>query len=275
MDKTLPTPDTQEPKSAEKVTVINHIARGGRPVKLTVTRIQRQYKEYEPEDWYGGSYVDKYQDDAYVVIEHPDPLKYVPDHVSTYRINRGIGWWQKVKDKWIGDPKEEILKLTTEEKITLYNAMYERLLPWIAPVDEFNIGLYKKAIAEGKIWTRKECDKHHNARRFVLGNEDDEYEGYEVDTVIEEAKRRFPEQLGLSKLAAELTAAAARKKLGKVINEARMAAGLTVRQLEERADTPKSNISRLEGGRANAGIDDYAKLAAALGLEINITPKQD
>lgn len=271
MKKTSLTTATQPPHSAEKVTIINHIARGGKPVKLTITRTQKCVKENEREDGNGGSYEDRYIDDAYVVIKFSDPLPSFPNHVGRIRINRGVGWWQQVENKRIGDSKEEILTLTTEEKIILYNAMYERLLPWISPEDEAYIERYENAIPSWIIRTRKESFKHGRLSDL----DENDYEDYEVDPVLEEAKCRFPERLGLSKLGAQFAAAAVRKKLGAAILEARKAAGLTTRQLAERADTPKSNISRIEGGRDNATIDTYGKLAAALGLNISIAPKQD
>lgn len=247
-----------------KTTTFDHKNRCGTIATITIKRIQGWERKMDPAE-------DHYRDYADVrVSRYPDEA-----WPEGFRNSIDPNWEQTLK--YISVDRDEWLRLTTDELITLYHAMYERLSPEISPRDVKEIERIKSALANGKIWSLEEW------REALRRWEDENLPGpapkpngeFITIELVEEYKNRFPEQLGLSKLGSRLAAAALRKKLGAAIHEARMAAGLTVRQLEERADTPKSNISRLEGGRANAGIDDYAKLAAALGLEINITPKQD
>lgn len=65
-----------------------------------------------------------------------------------------------------------------------------------------------------------------------------------------------------------------RKKIGRLINEAREARGLSIRALAEIAGVDKSQICRIEGGRLNASIDTITALADALGMEIGLCDKE-
>lgn len=62
----------------------------------------------------------------------------------------------------------------------------------------------------------------------------------------------------------------ARRKIGALIKEARAEQGLAIRDLAEKSGVDKSQISRIEAGRANVTIDTINSLAVALGLKITI-----
>jgi transcriptional regulator with XRE-family HTH domain len=53
---------------------------------------------------------------------------------------------------------------------------------------------------------------------------------------------------------------------------ARLAAGLTQKQLAERLGTTQSAVDRLESGQRMPTLDTLYKLAAVLGLDFTITP---
>lgn len=61
-----------------------------------------------------------------------------------------------------------------------------------------------------------------------------------------------------------------RKRIGRLINEAREARGLSLRALSEASGVDKNQISRIEGGRLNASLDTITALATALGLTLDL-----
>ena len=61
-----------------------------------------------------------------------------------------------------------------------------------------------------------------------------------------------------------------RKSFGKALRAAREAAGLTQRQLAEKADVADKYLSRVEVGAATPSIFVASKFAAALGLPLDI-----
>ena len=60
----------------------------------------------------------------------------------------------------------------------------------------------------------------------------------------------------------------------KALIGARLAAGLTQRQLAERMGTSQAAIARLESGTRLPTVDTLFRLAAALGVEFTITPEE-
>ena len=63
-------------------------------------------------------------------------------------------------------------------------------------------------------------------------------------------------------------------KFGKFIREARLEKGLTQKQLAETTGINQADISRLENGTANPSLRTLKRLAAGLGmkLELRFTP---
>lgn len=61
-----------------------------------------------------------------------------------------------------------------------------------------------------------------------------------------------------------------RERVGRLIREARTAAGLTTRQLSEMCGLSHSHIVRIESGRYAVTIDSIALIADALGKSITI-----
>ena len=61
-----------------------------------------------------------------------------------------------------------------------------------------------------------------------------------------------------------------RKRIGQQFKEARLTAGLSIRDVEERCGVSRNIICRTEGGRANTGIDGIAAIAAAVGKSVEI-----
>ena len=55
---------------------------------------------------------------------------------------------------------------------------------------------------------------------------------------------------------------------------ARLAAGLTQKELAERMETTQSAIARLESGGQMPTLDTLFKLATALGVDFTITPDE-
>lgn len=64
-----------------------------------------------------------------------------------------------------------------------------------------------------------------------------------------------------------------RVRLGQRIAEIRKERSLTQQQVAEETGLLKQNISRIEGGRYNFGIDILAKIAAALECDVEFSPK--
>jgi transcriptional regulator with XRE-family HTH domain len=82
----------------------------------------------------------------------------------------------------------------------------------------------------------------------------------------EETRREGPEAV------AEAAAMEAQLKLAAEFILLRRKRGLTQRQLSARSGIQQSEISRIEGGRANATAATLAALARALGGELRIVP---
>ena len=64
---------------------------------------------------------------------------------------------------------------------------------------------------------------------------------------------------------------------GQLIREARRRAGLTQKELAERAGTTQSGIARWESGRTSPSLDDVQRLVRLSGfdLEVAIVPADD
>lgn len=54
--------------------------------------------------------------------------------------------------------------------------------------------------------------------------------------------------------------------LGAAVREARLARGLSQAKLAAMIGTDQASIARLEGGKHNAGVGTYIKIADALGV---------
>ena len=63
---------------------------------------------------------------------------------------------------------------------------------------------------------------------------------------------------------------AVRKRVGRIINEARESRGLSLRALSDMSGIDKNQISRIEAGRLNATLDTITALATALGLTLDL-----
>ncbi len=61
-----------------------------------------------------------------------------------------------------------------------------------------------------------------------------------------------------------------RRHVGSQIHEARIAAGLTLRQLEEQCGVTYANLCRIERGGLNVQLDTLARILHVLELEIDI-----
>ena len=59
---------------------------------------------------------------------------------------------------------------------------------------------------------------------------------------------------------------------GLIIEEARKNANITQAELAERIGTNKSYISRVETGRTEPKVSTFYRIAAALGLNVQLTP---
>lgn len=64
-----------------------------------------------------------------------------------------------------------------------------------------------------------------------------------------------------------------RRFLGATIHDARRAKGITGQQIEDMTGIHKNQLTRIECGRMNTGIDTIAILASVLDLEITIRQK--
>lgn len=65
-----------------------------------------------------------------------------------------------------------------------------------------------------------------------------------------------------------------RRALGAQLREARKAKGLTLAEMETLTGIDDGNISRIEFGRRNTGIDTYTRLGGVLGLEVTFKDKE-
>ncbi len=59
---------------------------------------------------------------------------------------------------------------------------------------------------------------------------------------------------------------------GQIIEEARKTANITQAELAERIGTNKSYISRVENGRTEPKVSTFYRIAAALGLSVELMP---
>jgi len=60
-----------------------------------------------------------------------------------------------------------------------------------------------------------------------------------------------------------------RERIGARITELREAKGLTIQALADLAGLQRPNVSRIEAGRYNTGIDILARIAGVLGTKID------
>ena len=60
-----------------------------------------------------------------------------------------------------------------------------------------------------------------------------------------------------------------RRKIGRKLKDLRLARDLSQVDLALMVGTDRGQISRIEAGEINAGIDSYIKLAAALGVDLS------
>lgn len=60
-----------------------------------------------------------------------------------------------------------------------------------------------------------------------------------------------------------------RRKIGRKVKDLRLARDLSQVDLALMVGTDRGQISRIEAGEINAGIDSYIKLAAALGVDLS------
>ncbi|HUF51080.1 MAG TPA: helix-turn-helix transcriptional regulator [Longimicrobiales bacterium] len=56
----------------------------------------------------------------------------------------------------------------------------------------------------------------------------------------------------------------------RLVRQARLAAGLTQRELARRAQTSQSVVARVESGRVTPGSDTLERLLAAAGFELHV-----
>lgn len=61
-----------------------------------------------------------------------------------------------------------------------------------------------------------------------------------------------------------------RKQLGDAIAKARSGKGLSLRALAKQSGITAANLSRIENGKYNAGIDVIARICTALGVSLKI-----
>ena len=65
----------------------------------------------------------------------------------------------------------------------------------------------------------------------------------------------------------------ASQEVAKQLRDVRKSQGMTQESLAELVGTKKSNISRLESGRYNPGLDFLVKVAGGLGKQIQVKVK--
>lgn len=61
-----------------------------------------------------------------------------------------------------------------------------------------------------------------------------------------------------------------RIRIGSMIAEIRKSKGLSLEEVSQKAKVDLSNLSKIERGRYNVGIDILGRIADALGVEIKI-----
>lgn len=62
----------------------------------------------------------------------------------------------------------------------------------------------------------------------------------------------------------------ARRELGRKIAKAREEKGMTIRELAEKCEVNFANISKIEAGKYNVGMDILQRIAKALGMRIEL-----
>jgi transcriptional regulator with XRE-family HTH domain len=67
---------------------------------------------------------------------------------------------------------------------------------------------------------------------------------------------------------AKTTSAWHLKVLGKSIRDARLAAGISTRQIAARLEMDRSNYLRIEGGRSNVTYETLWRIAEGLGMKL-------
>lgn len=67
---------------------------------------------------------------------------------------------------------------------------------------------------------------------------------------------------------------ATRQQIGKHIAQARKTLGHTQKQLAETTGIHKSTLSEIENGRFTGSLDIFERYLDAVGLELNVAPKQ-
>lgn len=65
-----------------------------------------------------------------------------------------------------------------------------------------------------------------------------------------------------------------REDIGKKIAQLRKEKGLTLKEMSELTKLDYSNISKIERGRYNVGIDILGKIADALNVDIELVEKE-
>lgn len=68
----------------------------------------------------------------------------------------------------------------------------------------------------------------------------------------------------------EITQKNAKQDVAKQFAECRRARNLTQAQVAERAQIPRSNITRFESGTYNPSVEMLVRVAEALGMKLNI-----
>lgn len=65
-----------------------------------------------------------------------------------------------------------------------------------------------------------------------------------------------------------------RRELGRIVLERRLELGLSQRELAERVSTSQNRIYLIENGDANLTLDTLQRLAAVLGITLEIPPSE-
>lgn len=67
---------------------------------------------------------------------------------------------------------------------------------------------------------------------------------------------------------------ASREKMGTLIAQARKELHLTQQQIAQQTGIHKTTLSKIENGRFTGSLDIFERYIDAVGLELNISPKQ-
>ncbi|WP_368501968.1 helix-turn-helix transcriptional regulator [Photobacterium sp. 1_MG-2023] len=65
-----------------------------------------------------------------------------------------------------------------------------------------------------------------------------------------------------------------RAEIGNTIAKARKASGATQKQMAERTGINKTTLSEIENGRFTGSLDIFERYLDAVGLQLEVTPKQ-